>query len=86
MNILIGIIIVIFSGLLTFKANLIISTFGHIQWAERVLGTFGGSRMLIKLIGIFGVFVGFLVLTGQIDAFLDATLGWLVPEGNRNTL
>lgn len=86
MNIVFGLIIAVVSATLVFKANWVTTTFGTIQWAESKLGSFGGTRMVLKTIGVFGVFIGFVVMTGQIDAFLNATLGWIVPGDSRGSL
>lgn len=48
---------------------------GRIYWAEKWLGTFGGTRLAIKLIGIITIILGFLLATGLLGPFMLRLLG-----------
>lgn len=43
---------------------------GRIYWAEKWFGTFGGTRLAIKLIGVITIILGFLLATGLLGPFL----------------
>ncbi len=49
--------------------------FGTVAWAEEHLGTSGGTRLFYKLLGLIGIFIGFIVLTNMWQGFLMATIG-----------
>ena len=49
--------------------------FGTIAWAETNLGTSGGSRLMYKLFGLVGIFIGFLLITNMFQGFLMGTIG-----------
>jgi len=38
--------------------NWLYYTFGSIDWAERYLRLFGGSRLVLKILGLILIFVG----------------------------
>jgi len=61
----------------TFTAEWIFENFGTNAWAEDKLGTSGGTRLLIKLIGLVVIFVSLLYMSGLFEGFLRATLGRL---------
>lgn len=57
------------------KTEWLIQNFGTSAWAEEHLGYNGGSRLLYKLIGFVIILIGFLLVTGQFQAFLMNTIG-----------
>jgi len=67
MNILWGIIFIVAGALLTIYSEKIRQTFGQMEWAERVLGLYGGTRLMIKLIGITVILLGFLTFTDLLE-------------------
>ncbi|MBI5621876.1 hypothetical protein HY933_03370 [Candidatus Falkowbacteria bacterium] len=67
MKIFFGLLIIGFSFLITWKAEWILQNFGGNAWAEAKLGSSGGSRLFYKLIGVVGIFLGLLVMTGLIQ-------------------
>ena len=64
MRILFGFILVGLGFLLVWKSEWLVKNFGRSSWAELHLGTAGGTRMLIKLIGILVIIIGFMAITG----------------------
>lgn len=73
-----GLICVLIGIVLVIKAEWFLENFGSISWAEENLGTSGGSRLMYKLIGIIGIFFGFLLITGMFEGFLMGTIGKLL--------
>ena len=74
LKILLGIILVIIGFLFVAKSEWLLNNFGRIGFFEEHLGTEGGSRLGYKLIGLFVIFIGFLVSTNMIGGFL----GWIL--------
>jgi len=79
MKIVLGLIIVILATLVVMKTDWLIQNFGHMQSAERTLGMFGGTRLVLKLIGVIFIFVGFLYMTGLQEGLLSWIGNLLVP-------
>lgn len=75
MRYFIGIFIVFIGCLLILKTEWFLENFGSIGWAEANLGTSGGSRLMYKLIGLLGIFIGFLLITNMFQGFIMGTLG-----------
>lgn len=75
MRYFIGIFIVLIGSLLILKTEWFLENFGSIGWAEANLGTSGGSRLMYKLIGLIGIFIGFLLITNMFQGFIMGTLG-----------
>ena len=72
---------VIIGGLITYvgflmvsKTEWLIENFGRIGFFEQYLSSEGGSRLGYKLVGILGVFIGILTITG----LWDNLLGWVL--------
>jgi len=55
-------------------AHQIYMTFGAMDFAEKYLRFFGGTRLMIKFIGLFIIFMSFLYMTGLTESFLTAIL------------
>ena len=53
----------------------IINNIGTNDWAEAKFGTFGGSRMLYKLIGLGAIFIGFIIAFDMSEGFMKAVFG-----------
>jgi len=78
-RILIGLLIVAISSGLIIKTEWVVENFGTNAWAEAKLGTSGGTRLMVKFLGLAGIFIGFLAITNLHTQFLNATVGsWLV--------
>lgn len=76
-RVIIGILIVAAGTLLIFKSEWFYINFGSIAWAEEHLGTSGGSRLMYKLLGLIGIFVGMLVATNLMGELIMGTIGRL---------
>ena len=74
MNIIIGLIIGALGVVLVIKTEWFMQNFGRLAWFEAKLGAEGGSRLGYKLLGLIGIFLGLLIMTGMISGFL----GWLL--------
>lgn len=70
MNYLIGGLVIIVGVLLVIKTDWIYNFTGPIDWAESHLGTEGGTRLFIKIIGIILILGTFLTLTGCTTSLL----------------
>ncbi len=77
MQYFIGVMIVVVGVLMVLKTEWFLENFGTIAWAEENLGTSGGSRLMYKLIGIIGIFIGFLLITNMFGGFVMGTIGKL---------
>lgn len=78
LRIVIGLIVAAIGCYMVLRTETILGFFGTVDWAEQKLGG-GGTRLFYKLLGIVIVFVGFMVATNLWDAFLEATLGSIIP-------
>jgi hypothetical protein len=63
-------IVIIVGFLLVRYSNWIVSNFGYMDWAEHYLGTYGGSRLFWKLIGILFIVGSLLVISGIMQTML----------------
>ena len=75
---IIGVIVMVIGLAIVVKTEAFLSAFGRIGFFERFFGAEGGSRLGYNLIGILALFIGFLMITGLIDAFLNWLLGPLL--------
>ena len=71
---IIGMIIIAIGFLIVWKSEWLLINFGRIGWAEKHLGTGGGSRAMYKLIGSLIIVFGLLYATD----LTNTTLKWLV--------
>jgi len=78
MRIFIGIILIVIGFLMVWKTNGIVSFTGQSGWAERNLGTMGGTYLMYKFIGIIVIFFGLLAITNLYQGFLQGTVGTLL--------
>jgi hypothetical protein len=79
LRILIGLLILGGGAFMVIRTSFFLNFFGHMEWAERKLGG-GGSHLLYKVLGIVLCIVGIMVATNLWDAFLQATLGSVIPR------
>lgn len=79
MNILIGLALVAIGFVIVWKTRKIVDIFGTSDWADTKLGG-GGTMLMYKFIGIIIIFVGFMWATNLWNAFLNATLGSILPK------
>lgn len=59
---------------LVMKTEAVLGFAGRIYWAETWLGTFGGTRLAIKLIGIITIFFGVMLAFGLLGPLLLSIL------------
>ena len=71
MHIIIGLIMMVVGFLIVVKSEWMLHNFGRIGFFDQHLGAEGGTRLGYKLIGIFVIFIGFLVFTNMIGGFLS---------------
>ncbi|MBT4849435.1 hypothetical protein HON36_01145 [Candidatus Parcubacteria bacterium] len=83
-NIIIGIILIGIGFLFVWKTEWLVINAGRIGFAEKFLGTSGGSRLMYKILGLISIIVGLLYMTGMQDDFLrwfvESVFGKPVPE------
>lgn len=70
MEIVIIISTIVAGGILVIKSESIFRFIGQIDWAEEHLSSEGGTRLLIKLVGILFILGAFLWVTGGLQAIL----------------
>ena len=67
-----GIIIAIIGFLIVWKSEWLLNNFGRIPFAEKHLGTSGGTRLMYKIIGIIVIIVGLMYATDLTDNLIAA--------------
>ena len=77
-KIIIGLVIAAIGIIIVIKSEWFMRNFGEIEFAEKHLGTAGGTRFFYKLIGIFIAAMGFMLATGLMYGFLGWILGPLI--------
>lgn len=82
MHIILGFIAIIIGALIVIKSEALLNAFGRIGFFEKHLGTEGGSRLGYKLIGIFVIFIGILIMTNMIGGFLTWVLSPILKYSN----
>lgn len=78
MRYIFGILGIVLGMILVLKSEWFFSFFGRIDFADKYLGTEGGTRLMYKLIGILFVIISLLYMTGGVESFLTAVF---VPGG-----
>ena len=63
-RIAVGLLISVISFLLLRYNEWVIRQTGSWYWAEKYLGSEGGTRLMLKLICVFALIIGLLVITG----------------------
>jgi TRAP-type uncharacterized transport system fused permease subunit len=69
-RIIAGLAITIISFLLLKHNEWLIRQTGTWYWAEKHLGTEGGTRLMLRLIALLGVIIGLLTVTGLHERFI----------------
>jgi len=64
--------------LLVRYSNYLVENFGHNETAEHYLGTYGGTRLMWKMIGILIIIGAFLTISGLGESLLLAFFGPIV--------
>ena len=70
MKFLIGSIVIIIGAFLVIKTDWFYNFTGPVDWAERHLGTEGGTRILYKLLGLLLIIGAFLAMTGSLSCIM----------------
>ena len=74
--------LVIISGFLLVRySNWLVNNFGYIDSAEHYLGTYGGTRLMWKLIGVLFIVGALLVISGIMNNILISIFGRLGTGG-----
>lgn len=77
-RIIIGAIVSVIGGFMTIKADWMYYNFGAVSFAEKYLGSSGGTRLFYRLLGIVLTFLGFLYMTGLWGSFILWILGPII--------
>lgn len=80
MNFFVGIAITAAGAAIVIYTDWLVTNFGHMSWAEDTLGIFGGTRTIIKVIGVIATFVGLMTIFGLQDIVLGWIAGFLIPS------
>jgi hypothetical protein len=78
MRIIVGLLMLVVGVLIVMYTEWLIQNLGTNDWAEAKLGSFGGSRLMYKLLGLVFIFVGFLTAFDMYQGLLMATVGRLI--------
>jgi len=73
----IGLLVIGVGSLLVIKTQWIYDFTGPIDWADQHLGTEGGTRLFIKLIGVLFIIGAFLAVTGILGGWITSFFGGL---------
>ncbi|OGH64679.1 MAG: hypothetical protein A2821_04480 [Candidatus Magasanikbacteria bacterium RIFCSPHIGHO2_01_FULL_41_23] len=72
-------IVVVIGCLMVIKTEWFLENFGHSDWAEEKLGG-GGSRLMYKLIGLAGIILAILAVTGALGEITISIFGSLFGQ------
>lgn len=75
-----GLFIAMVGAGITIYTETIMTTFGSMDWADRWMSLYGGSRLAYKLAGISFVVIGFMMMTGMLGPILLSLLGRLFVD------
>ena len=78
MRIFVGLIFIVIGAIITIKSERMLSAFGRVGFAEKYLGSSGGSRLFYQLFGVILVLVGFLIATDLLSKILISIFGGLL--------
>jgi len=81
---ILGIIIAAIGFLLVWKSEWLLMNFGRIGFAEKHLGTEGGSRLMYKILGTIIIIIGLMYATDLSDNllawFVETVFRTRIPE------
>jgi hypothetical protein len=80
MKFVIGLLLIAAGVATVMYTEWIVTNIGTNDWAEAKFGTFGGSRMLYKLMGLGAIFIGFVIMFGMSQGFLKAIFGRIIVQ------
>jgi hypothetical protein len=75
---LIDFIVICVGALLVVKTQWFYDFTGPIAWAEQHLGSEGGTRLLIKMIGVLMIIGVMMAITGLLQAIIRGIFGGLL--------
>ncbi|MEA3272394.1 MAG: hypothetical protein U9P90_01870 [Patescibacteria group bacterium] len=70
-----GILGMIVGFILVWKSGWFLANFGRVDFADKYLGTFGGTRMFYKLLGVLTILICLIWVTGTLDNIIMAVFG-----------
>lgn len=76
MKYIIGILVMVVGALLVIKTEWFIENFGRSEWAEQKLGG-GGTHLFYKLLGVTGIILALLGMTGALGEIIISIFGSL---------
>lgn len=71
MRYIVGIIMIVIAVGMILKSEWLLEFFGRVAWAEQNLGGEGGTRIFYKLLGIAGIILAFMIMSGSIFDVLE---------------
>lgn len=74
-RIVIGLLIIVVGFFMVWKTEFFLDFIGRIEFADRLFGFEGGSRLFFKLLGVLVCFIGMLIATNLIQGTLVSTIG-----------
>ncbi len=77
-HLLLGLAIAAAGAFMVIRTSIVIDFFGAVEWAEAKLGA-GGTNLFYKCVGLFVVFIGFLVATNLWEKFLFGAFSSFMP-------
>jgi hypothetical protein len=78
MKYLLSLLTIIVGFLLVKYSNWLVNNFGYTDWAEQHLGSYGGTRLMWKLIGLLFIIGALLVISGQMNTILYSIFSPLI--------
>ena len=63
-------LVILLGFLLVRFTNWIVTNFGYMDWAEHHLGSYGGTRLMWKIIGVLFIVGALLVISGLMNNIL----------------
>ncbi|MDO8581387.1 MAG: hypothetical protein Q7S16_00775 [bacterium] len=79
MHILWGLLLVVAGTLMVIYGEKIYEAFGAVPFAEKYLGTEGGSRLFYKLLGVLAIIIGAMVATNMLGSLFLSIFGGIFP-------
>jgi len=81
-RILVGLFIAVIGFLMVWKTNWFLGFVGSIGFAEKYFSAEGGSRAILKIIGVVIVFIGFAIMTNLVQGMISSVVGPLFGAFN----
>ena len=75
-----GAVLFVCGVLLIIKAEWFLENFGRIEWAEKHLGTEGGTRLFYKLLGLLFMFFGLTMVFNLFGGIVMWIFSPLLPK------